>query len=906
MEDLDIKQKALETINILNTAIKNIVIYPPGSAAIASTMDRLYSYLLDIVDRIPSLVFAESEKNILIFGNVLPKQDQDKPYVKTLLQILTGFGIRSISFNKGLQKEELAQFVDLMSMKPEAVMLLGGLARMMSDKKISHIVLDQIKGLDVKQKALEIITVFNTAIKNIRLYPPTSTSIVLTMDKLHSNILEIVDQIPSLVYAESEKNILICGEVLLQKDQEKPHVKTLLQILTGFNIKSVSFHKGLQIEELGQFVDLLSMKPETVIAAGGLSKMMADRNISHIALDQKVYVAVDQAHQIVAGLDVTDESITRFFLNIDPALAEDPSKFQEIIKDPDLLFRIYQSGVSQATSSEGPVNYSELSDKIENTIALLDKVAAHLGTKDQKLLSERIGSSIASMDSAVVSQMDSKKLEHLFGGMLMQYIVNELSQKKGAYGRSASASGQTGPFAGRDSASQDDPMVQRSGGQPGGAAGQTDSFTDGTSSEGGGDEKTSQKGDFDLQEAVSTLLQSDEGAISLNASLMAELPRVIDQLIKQKEEQTLEIVLQRLVENMFSDDAEIRARESNALTDIIADLPQEQQTELTERLSDRLMEWIRCETSATPAFEKICDHMKNLVRHRIFRGQFSETIPILDLFNDICFGTLEKNDRICDIASGIIRDLADEEHIAVLFKEFCSNEQNKQVESGRILVKLGDTALLRLLDDLRETHDSNERMRIMHLVMEIGSRAIPYVRSRVSDDETWYYLRNLAYLLGQIGNEESAADLQPLLRHKDQRVKLEALKSIYRTGGAKRGQMLTSALNDADDQFKINIIEAIGSAKCADVVDDLVDLLKTRPMIATALRNQLEEKICMALGSIGSAAAIPCLSEIAESGSFLRLRPYPEKLKVAAGKALVSIRKKQPADGAADYKKIRH
>jgi HEAT repeat protein len=55
----------------------------------------------------------------------------------------------------------------------------------------------------------------------------------------------------------------------------------------------------------------------------------------------------------------------------------------------------------------------------------------------------------------------------------------------------------------------------------------------------------------------------------------------------------------------------------------------------------------------------------------------------------------------------------------------------------------------------------------------------------------------------------------------------------------------------------------------------------------------MEEKICVALGAIGSPEAINDLSEIAESRSFLRIRAYPEKVKAAAARALASIRKKQ-------------
>jgi PBS lyase HEAT-like repeat. len=211
----------------------------------------------------------------------------------------------------------------------------------------------------------------------------------------------------------------------------------------------------------------------------------------------------------------------------------------------------------------------------------------------------------------------------------------------------------------------------------------------------------------------------------------------------------------------------------------------------------------------------------------------------------------------------------------------------------KILSSFGDITLNSMLDNLQEDIESNERVRIMHLIIVIGQSAIPLIRKRIHKDAPWYYLRNMAYILGQIGNEESAEALQPLLSHENERLRHEALKSISRTGGNRRGQLLITALPGADEKFKLSLIEALGNAKAADTVPDLLDILTTRPFVTTAARTLMEEKICIALGAIGSTKAIPDLSEIAESKSFFRIRAYPKKVKAAAARALESIRKKQ-------------
>ena len=182
----------------------------------------------------------------------------------------------------------------------------------------------------------------------------------------------------------------------------------------------------------------------------------------------------------------------------------------------------------------------------------------------------------------------------------------------------------------------------------------------------------------------------------------------------------------------------------------------------------------------------------------------------------------------------------------------------------------------------------------MHLIIDMGQKAIPVIKDRINNkNAVWYYLRNLAFILGHIGNETNAHILQPLLLHENSKVRLEALKSIFQIGGKQRGPLLLSILPKADDQFRLNIIETLGNAKCAEAVPNLLDMLNKRSLIASQSQIELQEKICIALGLIGSPDAMPALSEIAESKSFLRIRAYPEKIKHAAGRALKSIKIKQ-------------
>jgi HEAT repeat protein len=718
-----------------------------------------------------------------------------------------------------------------------------------------------MEDVGIEQKALDALVFINTAIKNVRLYPPTSGTIINNIEKLHQAFLDMFEQEAPLIFAESEKNILICGKPLSQKDQEKFQVTALLNILLSFSIKSITFNKGLQKEELGTFMELLSQKPESVKSEGGLIKIMTEKNISHINLDQKVYVAVDKDHKIISSIDITDDQITKFFISTHPELAADTQNLQKMAKDPEWLLQTFQSGLSQMMAQKGTLSKLQLSESLENMIVLLDKVAGKLDQKDRDKLSHSIGKAISTIDPNLTNHLTTQNMERLFGGVLLQYIVSELKEAKFIETHKSTAGG-----------SPEGRSITNAG-------------------------KTDYQNQLSyLKERLSLHLKDNKKTL-LDASLMSILPKIIEQLIVQKEHGTMEMIISRLLNNLSSESEEVRAQASKALADIIESLSPERKRELIERLSGQLIKWIKLETLATSSYKKICNSLQNLVRDFIHEGRFTEIIPILDVFSNINAGILEKNDKSHEISSEIISALASKENLTILFKAFNTNDPKKQVQSGEVLVRLGNEAMNRLLDILMSKEDSDERIRIMKLFIEMGRRAVPVIRDHLNEKAPWYYLRNMAYILGHIGNEASAIALKPLLLHKKEKLRMEALKSIHRIGGSERGPLLLSILPEVDDQFKLNIIEALGNAKCADAVNALLDILKNKPLVVKSSRADLEEKICIALGSIGSTEAIPALSEIAESRSFLRVRAYPSKVKNAASQALASIRKKQAEAG---------
>ena len=165
--------------------------------------------------------------------------------------------------------------------------------------------------------------------------------------------------------------------------------------------------------------------------------------------------------------------------------------------------------------------------------------------------------------------------------------------------------------------------------------------------------------------------------------------------------------------------------------------PSEEQKDILKRLSLRVAQWIEMETTVTPAYKEICHRLQILLQDFISYGFFVEAHSIIDAFSKINTGSLKKDYEAREVSLEVLRHLASENNINILFKEIKINEKNKTPGSPYILYLIlagfGDIIINKLLNSLRDTNDSKERISIIHVIEEIGQRAIPTIKERIAN-----------------------------------------------------------------------------------------------------------------------------------------------------------------------------
>ncbi len=703
----------------------------------------------------------------------------------------------------------------------------------------------------MKQLSMDVLVAMNTVVKNVRFYPLSSALVMNGVENLYQVFLNYFKIHPSFVLSESEKTLLVGDEPLTQKDHEKSYVASTLEILLKFNIKSLSLHRGLEKRELLTLLAHLAKDPEKILDEGGLQEIIEKNHLSHVRLDEKIFVAKGKNQKIIASLDLTDDQIMQYLGESHPELQDDRQKLLELADNPDWLLKSFEDSLSALAAQKGVLPDARVAETLTGMLKRIDQVSDRLDPDTQQKIRDGIDRFVGGTGSDLAAEILLQQGEKPASGALMGHLIGKF----------------------RPVASATETEIPTEGAAPG-------------REEALGAESLPQ-----IQENIERLL-GDSAKGVLDEAVLSSLIRSVETLAAQQERATLETIMNRFLANMFAQDAKVRDQAARALIEIIENIPDKEKQTVLRGIAGKLLDWIKLETLATPAYRKICGFLRDHVNHLIWQDDFHAAIPILDFFNDVRTGVIDKNDTIHEISVDFIDACAAEERIAILFNIFKEGEPDQKRDAGEMLIRLGDNAMNQLLDLLKEQRDSNERVRIMRLIISAGRRAIPPVRDQLGKDQPWFYLRNIAYILSHIGDESSAEALQPLLLHENIKVRMEALKSISRTGKSKRCSLLLSVLPQVEHKFMINIVDVLGNAKCAEAEPALHILLENNPIRDKDLRAALQERICAALGSIGLPNSIPVLSKIVGTKSFLGISRYPENVKVAAAKALASIQKR--------------
>lgn len=300
-------------------------------------------------------------------------------------------------------------------------------------------------------------------------------------------------------------------------------------------------------------------------------------------------------------------------------------------------------------------------------------------------------------------------------------------------------------------------------------------------------------------------------------------------------------------------------------------------------ITDILFEILVLEKEPEP-YEDAVSHLNKVLAALITLGEFEKASDLLKRVQ-IILKTHELKDWQIESLGKIIFDAGEPDQIERIGRVLEKEENIPPEKVGGYLVLLQRNSIKPLIHLLGALKNSKTRRVICDALSEMGKNAIELITPFI-DDRRWYLVRNVIYILGRIGKEQSLPYLQKAFNHQEVRVRREVVQGLGLIGGPKAVAMLVRALLDADVRIRAMAAINLGKIGKSAGLGPLLDVVQSKDF---PKRDPAEMRAFFeAIGMIGSKESVPVLQKLLERKSWF-IRGKRDEIRMGAANTLAMV-----------------
>ncbi len=691
--------------------------------------------------------------------------------------------------------------------------------------------------------AVKIISSFRIAISNIRLYPDSSSIVSNSIDDLYGKILNLLHRYDHLTFAETSANLIINGSIIKQKfrvlipsDVYRTFVETLMQS----HIKCLTFKDGLTHDAFSFFIKIFSEKHwrrESDMMV--LTTILKEKGIDTIRLNEKIYQAVGESDLVVdEGMDYLKRNegeidiLVRTLEEVAEIVRTDKEKAlnDDIRKNvitkmldlkPELLVNFFQRKrkpeVEKVTEEivEG-LPAHQIKEVISRVVSVYKTIKAESppgSKKEAELLKLR-----ETINSLLSSCRDREASLEIFN-MLKDNDIEELLPKW-----------------------WDKPEKSKAG---------------------------------LLVSKGRILIQKDASEI-LDPAIKDDVIEIIKEMEKIGKEDIIRGLLEKLKENFYASTASTRLatvkfyKELKPVIDSLSDI------EPKTLLEPALWEMLENETDKE-VYSLLAELQSRAIENSVKEYDYQKARQILGIFRK--HRALKKEGF-----SG--RDMKAEEYLKksatsrvlkLLIEDLHSREKERQKNAYRVLLQMEEFMTPKMIEAIKKTSDLGLRELMARLLVKVGDKAVLSLISEIEKDIPSTEVKNIIEILPTLDKKSiSLAKLRYTINHYAVEVRAQSVKTALKFA-AETKNILEFALDDNNLKVRTLAIEGLGILKDEKLFE----------LFANKDKTNIEERVfCEVLGKLKIPKAINYLIKIASPKKRFWRKRKPRDVRIAAIRAL--------------------
>jgi HEAT repeat protein len=157
-----------------------------------------------------------------------------------------------------------------------------------------------LSGRGADSALLDIFLTLRVSVAQLRLYPKDSPQVLKVVTDTYHSIHSFLETADVLTLSKTPRGLLVNGRVLSERGTVSDSLEgAMLSILGDSSVKSITFRKGLTLEELISFLHALTRKFWDVKDGKLINKRLRDERVNQVSVDEIQYVALGQGDIVI-------------------------------------------------------------------------------------------------------------------------------------------------------------------------------------------------------------------------------------------------------------------------------------------------------------------------------------------------------------------------------------------------------------------------------------------------------------------------------------------------------------------------------------------------------------------------------------------------------------------------------
>ncbi len=684
------------------------------------------------------------------------------------------------------------------------------------------------KAKDSIPEALEAgIKGLHRAIKKSVLYPPGHPFRVKAAGEIHKSLQRILSEQENHSLTAIENKLYI--DQYKTADDERYYVGSeriyadLARRFRQRGIRSVTFLRGIELWEMGKFLDITTMRARETVALGGAGELLrSDGDVSHIEIVDIEYESIEFEEDGEES-SMSAEEILLLYLRGGCEHLEDSgyAYLLSLLEESDQMARLIEDCIDYDGVSEPKL--ADLIRCMENLTDLGDQFTE----QEKRAFMRKILEAILEMESPVKNSLfsspdDDGLLNRLLSSLSIDEIVQSVLQE--------SKTDEPAIPLRRIFDELLTPDQSQKSGTPEAWLAELESSIQAES------KKSGQEDIF--KNTIAPLLEEAFVELEINRleDQQLELERLLDESHYPKSEQTPQDEL-----DLFADVGEVISSASVLLEMLKAETDPKDYSIITGQL----------EKSARTLIEESHETTETQDQY------FSMVFEIIDALSSHADGKSGKFPVLQERAKQAITNICTDKNTDLLLSALLKSEDLEHRTLERFVQQVGDKSITPLVKNLLDTESWYVRDMLTDMLVSMGSAVVPELYQWMRQTQWGAEIRVLIPVLNEIGGTDDPDSLSDKLNHPNPQVRRAAIVDLAISKSPRATEMIWEKINDRKEEefiraFAISILGEIGDEQ---TIEELVKTIKGK-------NASLRREAIYALGNIGGEKPISILSKL--------------------------------------------